>query len=78
MRLYGCVGRLVHGGHSGTVVFPWKPMSVHFQLDRTDCWVEVEETLLRGRVREREREREGGGGGGRGGDRDTKGIKSCT
>ncbi len=42
----GCIGRLVHGGHAWAVVLPWKPIDVDFQLDRSDGWVEVEESIL--------------------------------
>ena len=42
VRSYGGVGWLVHGGHSGTVVFPGKPIDVDLQLDRPHSWVEIE------------------------------------
>ena len=43
---YGGVDRLVHGGHAGTVVFPWEPLDVHLQLHRPHCRVEIEEASL--------------------------------
>ena len=44
--LDGNIGWFIHGSHSGTVVFPWKPVNVNLQLHRPHRWMEVEESLL--------------------------------
>ena len=46
MSLDGNVGRLVHGGHSWTVVLPGKAVNVDLKLHRSNCRVEVEQSFL--------------------------------
>ena len=46
VSLDGRVSWLVHGGHSGTVVFAWETIDVDLQLDRPHRWMEVEQPTL--------------------------------